>query len=71
MLASCAVQLVLEGDEGEERALPREHDLPNFKISILLYIFKTINVIFSAGVSLAQNSLPLTPAFLNALLFIF
>lgn len=71
MLASCAVQLVLEGEEGEEKCLPREHDLPNFKISILLYIFKTMNVVFSAGVALAQNSLPLTPPFLNTLLFIF
>jgi hypothetical protein len=62
----------LEGDEGEEKTLSRDHELPNFKIGILLYIFKSFNIIFGAGAISAQLSLPLplSPLFLRAVLFI-
>ena len=32
----------------------REDDLPNFKINILLYIFKCLNVIFHVNIAFAQ-----------------
>lgn len=70
MLSHCAVELLMEGEEGEERTLPRDYELPNFKIGILLYIFKSLNIIFGFGAISAQLSLPPSPAFLKAVLFI-
>lgn len=60
----------MEGEEGEEKTLPRDHEIPNFKIGIMLYIFKSFNIIFGAGAISAQLSLPLSPLFLRAVLFI-
>jgi hypothetical protein len=60
----------MEGEEGEDRTLPRDYELPNFKIGILLYIFKSFNIIFGAGAVSAQLFLPLSPIFLKAALFI-
>jgi hypothetical protein len=39
-------------------------------MGILLFIFKSFNIIFAAGVALAQQLLPLSPAFLAAVRFI-
>jgi hypothetical protein len=38
--------------------MTREEDLPNFKINILLSVFKALNIIFHVDVTLAQVALP-------------
>lgn len=71
MLTVSLVEAVFEREEGDEKYMKREEDLPNFKIGILLYILKSLNLIFSAGAAHAQQMMDFGGAFLQALLFVF
>jgi hypothetical protein len=60
-LAVSVTELVFERElEGEEKYSHHEEEIPHFKINILLYIFKSLNVIFHVNISFAQVPL-LTP----------
>lgn len=69
LMTSSLVDLVLE-KEGDS-VWPRDDELPNFKVNTLLYLFKSLNVIFHANLCMAQKIIDCTPLFLQALLLVF
>lgn len=65
LLSVGIVELVLES-EGDGSSHMRDCDIPNFKINSLLYIFKSLNIIFHVNITFAQVLLPLPRKYLNA-----
>lgn len=72
LLQQSIIELIYEKDsEAEEKYTYREEHIPNFKINILLSIFKTLNIIFHVDVFLAQKVIECHALFMETLRFIF
>ncbi len=69
LMTGSLVELVFERDG--ESVWPRDDELPHFKVNIILYLFKSLNIIFHANLCMAQKLLECTPLFLQALLLVF
>ena len=54
LLSSCLIDLVFEREGEDEEVTIRDDELPTFKINIVLYIFKCLNILFHVNVCFAQ-----------------
>mgnify|MGYP000515963192 CR=1 FL=1 len=66
------IGLLFERDtDNDDIYLLREEDIPTFKLNILLYIFKCLNIIFHVNMAFAQKVLECSCIVTKTLSFLF